>query len=566
MPRTAHRVVLALVLVLGAACGRVGFDPLDGSTIGDSATDGRPFDAPVDAIADAAADGGSSALVITAPNGGLSVAMTGSRVTVSGTCDPGVTSLTSSHGLLADDDCADGSFAMPEIDLATAGGHVVTVRGLDEMGLPVLDSILIIYIDGATRYRSVSPGARAALVTAAGAMTVSGITATFDMPLPDSVGLGDVVVYDASGDGTPDVAFVHGRVSARELALRTFDGREAPAVAGIGDWSIFRAYTSLEDAIHGVENGGLPAGLRDFDTFGGGKDLTASGEVWNIACYASGPADTTPVRIDNFTTSAEFYLRIFTPRSIWEVGATQRHAGTWDDRRYRLVASDTDVVNVSSANHLRIEGLQVWLDSVSTDNQKAFEFNSPGVCDFRASHSVFRGAGVSPFAWHSGLVVWSAGSGEARIWNNVAYDFERTSGNDGLGFHLHDPEFQIYAYNNTAYGNRCGIGEDFGTAVTAKNNLSYGNTFNFCGNYTPESTNNLSGPAGTDAPGSSPINAATVQFIDPAEGNFHLMPGGPAQGAGADLTDDTVIEVLDDIDGEPRPAMAPGDIGADQVL
>ena len=149
--------------------------------------------------------------------------------------------------------------------------------------------------------------------------------------------------------------------------------------------------------------------------------------------------------------------------------------------------------------------------------------------------------------------------------NNIAYYFERPGSVDGIAFHLHDPEFMFYVYNNTAYGSRCGFGEDFGTPILAKNNLSYGNSINYCGNFLASSTNNISGPTGTDSPGDTPINAAKVLFVDEAGDDFHLRKEDTAaRGAGVNLTNDPFIPMSFDVDGQIRPAGEAFDVGADQ--
>ena len=50
----------------------------------------------------------------------------------------------------------------------------------------------------------------------------------------------------------------------------------------------FRAYTSLFNAEAGDENDGIDDDLEAFESWSAEKDLTTSGEQWNIACYGDG--------------------------------------------------------------------------------------------------------------------------------------------------------------------------------------------------------------------------------------------------------------------------------------
>ncbi len=543
------RVCLLVLWTVG--CGRVGFDAIDADL---------PARSPDADITDA------STVAITFPNNGNNIATTAATQLLSGTCDTAVVALTSSHGSFTDDDCSDGTWSLAPVAL-DAGGTTVVV--LAERANESLSSaaIRLIYLDDLSRYRSASPGANSALAQGAGnELVINEFTATFATEIPDEVGVGDALQYDSSGDGTVDsLAFVHGRISDKELALLSAAGGKVLAVASTEDWALFRAYTSLDDAVHLSENTAIDAALRDFDGPLATLDLVALGATWNIACYGNGP-DTTPVFVDNVTTDAAHYLTLFTPHLPWQVGVSQRHRGVWDPSAYHMVITNSDGIFVTGPNHMRVDGLQMQMASINTGNQKVLEFGAPGINDFRISNSIFWGAGESPFIHNSGLVIWNGGSGEARIWNNISYNFQRASTLEAFAYQLRDPEFTFYVNNNTAYGSRCGFSEAFGATVIAKNNLSYGNTENYCGNFMPSSSNNLSGPSLSDAPGSNPINAAAVLFVDEAGNDFHLAPqNAAALAAGLDLSNDAFQPVLTDIDGEARPSQANFDVGADQL-
>ena len=100
--------------------------------------------------------------------------------------------------------------------------------------------------------------------------------------------------------------------------------------------------------------------------------------------------------------------------------------------------------------------------------------------------------------------------------------------------------------------------------TVAKNNISYNNITNYSDFFYPSSTNNLSGPTQTNAPGSNPQNAKTITFVDATNKDFHLAPTDTsARGAGTNLSADPNLAFNNDIDGFWRFNI--WDIGADQL-
>lgn len=75
-------------------------------------------------------------------------------------------------------------------------------------------------------YRSVGSGNTSVLATGGGnPLASSGNTATFFQPLPDRVGVGDVIQYDSDNDGTIDsLAFIHGRADSTHCTVKNKDG------------------------------------------------------------------------------------------------------------------------------------------------------------------------------------------------------------------------------------------------------------------------------------------------------------------------------------------------------
>ncbi len=410
-------------------------------------------------------------------------------------------------------------------------------------------------------YRSVGPGNTLPLATGGGnALVLAGDTATFAQPLPDRVGVGDALQYDADGNGLVDaLAFVHARLDSRRLTVKNAAGAApVPTQAADTHWSLFRAYTSLVYAEHGTENAGLDPALRNFDTWSSGKDLVASNETWNLACYGDA-ADTSYVLVQNWTTGSANYLRIFAPQRPDEVGVSQRHAGVWTPGAYRLEVTDSDALTLI-VDHVRLEGLQIHIVADPSGGACCVWVHCPGTAaDVRISHSLLRGAADNTQAWHSGIAVWDAGGGTLRLWNNIFYDFTGHSLAEALD--LDDGEFAAVVYNNTVQNSYIGLWNENGT-LTAVNNLAQNCLDGFSGDYTPGSDYNLSDLPG-DAPGIHARNATGVLFADPVQDDFHLAGvDAGARDGGADLSADAALAFADDVDGQARTA--PWDIGADE--
>ncbi|GAG35972.1 unnamed protein product, partial [marine sediment metagenome] len=136
-------------------------------------------------------------------------------------------------------------------------------------------------------YRSVGPGNTSALATGSGSNTldISGDTATFGQALADNIGVGDRIDYNADGN----TCYIHARTSPTSYIVSDSTGGTPLPVTGDTGWSIFRAHTSLADAV-------------SLD-----RDIVSNDEIWNIACYADAQ-DTTQVAINDWITSQDNYI------------------------------------------------------------------------------------------------------------------------------------------------------------------------------------------------------------------------------------------------------------------
>jgi len=412
-------------------------------------------------------------------------------------------------------------------------------------------------------YRSVGPGNTAALADGSGGNTLAlnGGTATFTSA-PDNVGLGDIIQYDSDMNGSRDsLLVIYGRLGANQYLVRDIAGNAPSAVMGTTFWELFRAYISLADAETGTENTGIDAALRDFDTWSGGKDITAttgSNQIWNIACYADN-ADTTTVNFNGWTTGPDNYIRIFTPYQSSEVGTTQRHAGLWTTSGYRLEVANAVALNVNVDN-LRVEGLQIAVTAVNSDGLQAVNIENTSVVDARVSYCLVRGVPTTAYQWHFGLAVFNAGTGVVRFWNNVIYDFNGNA--DAAGIDLDDADFTFYVFNNTIVNCNRGIQQYSGSAEI-KNVLTQGCVDGYNGTFAGTSDYNLSDLAEAGMPGTHNQFSTTVTFVGAGGDDFHLAAADTgAKDVGTNLSGDANLPFSNDVDMATRGGT--WDIGADE--
>jgi hypothetical protein len=407
-------------------------------------------------------------------------------------------------------------------------------------------------------YRSV--GTNGGNLNTGNTVEISGTTATFSGPMPDNIGVGDVLQYN---DGTWRLAFIYGRTSDTIYTVKSSTGdtpQAAPALTAVG---VYRAYTSLFNWEAQNENDTLNDTVENFDT---STDLVTNNTVMMAACYGDG-ADTSSVTIDGWTTGASNYIQIYTPFLKSEVGASQRHDGKWDTSAYRLEYSGWAIT--VSEEYVRIDGLQIRVPVDTYDSVGIYYYSANGTSYYEVSNSIIRGPGSGTEDWRLGLNSYNTGSGVFKIWNNLVYDWAGT-GTLVVGIAPDDPDFTNYIYNNTVVDCLDGIDIYSGTVI-AKNNLVYSSNVgndNYDGSFNAASTNNLSGPdTGTnnDAPGSNPRNDTDVTFVNEAGDDFHLSSSDAgAKDYGTDLSADPDLVFYTDIDMAARSA--PWDIGADDTL
>ncbi len=322
----------------------------------------------------------------------------------------------------------------------------------------------------------------------------------------------------------------------------------SPCYNSLYDWEA--DFGGIDFANHGCSNGDLTC-----------LGMTAVARI-DGAWSSPDPRKDTIV-INGWTTNANNYIYIYTTESA-------RHPGKWDETKYRIERmpgdADDGILISQGTNHVRIDGIQMSIIATGDTYPVGISVASNDEnSDIQISNNLIKADITGATTTGSAITVSYSASKRLKIWNNIIYGwknsytsmavtFGTTAGYSGI----------LYAYNNTIYNNDYGIYSYAYSITVAKNNLVYNNADNYVGTFDDYSTNNLSGPTQTDAPGSNPRNGVQVSFVDPNNGDFHLSPADTgARNYGADLSNDTSISFAFDIDRQPRTGA--WDIGADEA-
>ena len=311
--------------------------------------------------------------------------------------------------------------------------------------------------------------------------------------------------------------------------------------------SIAHAFSSLEGAVDASTGSGA------FDaTHLNTKDLVAGNYQLNIPCYYDTGADTAGVTVSGYTTSAQNYVRIYTPyNTTTEVNQSQRHSGKWDSRKYNIINDGRPWLIAISLSYAKIDGLQAYFYNSPTYNG-GISYSNGLNGDIQISNNIM--AGVKGY----GVAIY--GNSKVKIWNNIIYNCVRGIEHWGN---------TAYVYNNTIYNTTTyGTWGEAGTTIV-KNNLFYSNGIDYYGTFS-SSANNLSKDASspnsgaTDCGGHSCRNQ-TVAFISAANYDFHLANSDTAaQGKGVNLSADANLAFNTDVDGQQRGTY--WSIGADEPI
>ena len=452
---------------------------------------------------------------------------------------------------------------------------------------------------GSTRLRSIGTDATDLNVSAR-TVEIAGTTATFGGSMPGNVGVGDILQYQVAA--TWYGAFISGRTSDTVYTVQNASGGTPQAAAAATAVGVYRAYTSLFNWEAQDENDSLNDAIENFDT---STDLAAANVVMQVAAYADGPdTDANQVSISSgWVTGPNNYIRIFTPVSTGEVGASQRHAGIagtgYVRRPTGAAAGSYDVLEIDT-NYVRLDGLEFDGSSLTgTENLYGINISTTaGSTDIRVEHCLVHdltNSNATPASARYVRGIYSvAGNSQdlIKLANNLVYGIANINTNSGSSSHgvaIKQDLGLSYVYSNVVFD----ISSPANTAATHGMRLGGGATHNVKNNYVGQLTCatctytpaayrqgesapiNMDGNVSFDASAddfvgaNNVINQATYSsyFVDvtPGSENFHLKADSNSLwGAyGEDLDNGPNLPVTTDIDGEARDTGQP-DIGADE--
>lgn len=296
-------------------------------------------------------------------------------------------------------------------------------------------------------------------------VTIASGSATFSVPQPANVGVGDVVSHSG---GT--LVYITGRTSATVYSVATATGAAAANVAGAPVDSIRRAFNSLSAAQAGSSD------ALHLNLAGPPYDLIAGHFELHWPCYNDGPMNDN-VNVTGWTTDAFHYIRVFTPFAANQAGVSQRHTGT-AGTGFRLTpvasGSNLDIVNLD-VGHVRVEGLEI--DGSGVTNAQyvrgvRVQQGLSNVGDIRIDSSIIHDLHTTADGWPTegsmGILGLQTGANLGPpliIANNFIYDITSTANSGHIaGIHV-GSRATSYVYNNTVLGiNNIGGGASGGPA------------------------------------------------------------------------------------------------------
>jgi len=291
-------------------------------------------------------------------------------------------------------------------------------------------------------------------------------------------------------------------------------------------------YHSLADAIAG-ETGASPKCVKS-------ADLVANDEQLTIELRASGAhaADGETV-ISGFTLNDDCYLKLYVPPS-------HRHAGEWDDTKYRIVTDGAPIT--IQQRHWVIDGVQLS-NTNSTSGSRTNLHHAQGsgsVANMTIRNVISKmvGAGANRRVHFGHGSTGNAGS-TLKIENCILI-----GGDHGVGINdTEDADLSTSIYNCTISGMSTGIYQSAGV-VTVTNCAVFNNTDDFNGTmtvtYTASDDNDISGTGNVDiSPGATEADDWAAAFNDYANGDFSLKSGSPLIDAGIGPALDSDVPTTD---------------------
>lgn len=344
----------------------------------------------------------------------------------------------------------------------------------------------------------------------------------------------------------------------RRLPALTLLGK---TVAARTSWSLGADQPGLELTCTIKSSGGDFSSLVTFTSQP--ADLIKSNTVVTGVVYiASNVISSGALGFSTFKTGPGNYLLVKSDDTV-------RHAGKWQSGAATVqITSGGDGTYLVSLNirAVRFEGLQFeHAFTGSTRHLIGTSNYSVPSRDHRFERCIFRLTGGTGAHNCFHLTV----GGGVFIWNCAIYNFNVSTG--GAFASISNSAAPV-GYNITVHN--CTNG--FWNSGNAGNAATYWKNCRATSCTTPwqnptnnfVANNNFTDHATASAPGTGSISptqsgSVTVNYVDAANGDFHLAAGDSGIGAGANLTNDPVFPIAMDIDGHARPSDGAWDIGAD---
>ena len=265
-------------------------------------------------------------------------------------------------------------------------------------------------------------------------------------------------------------------------------------------------------------------------------DLTAMAGILNIEIGGTwSSSDTTAVTVNGFTTSAAYYVNIYTD------AANRSGASEFSTAKYNLAPAIASGISIQD-NYVRINGIQIKIAAGASGITFAnIDFTSLAYIDnCRIYKSIDPGAGAT-----YGIFIGDT-SCFVKVWNCIIYGFAGTNNTSSA---IYCGGFDVAIFNSTLYGNYNGIKQANNTAL-AKNCAVFNNTDDFSGTITIDYCASDDNDETHNIAESSADANWTADFAASATGNLTLLATSNLVGAALDDPGSGLF--LDDIEGNTR--------------
>lgn len=281
----------------------------------------------------------------------------------------------------------------------------------------------------------------------------------------------------ATADGTLEGNIGNGNT---QFVVKQADGTDAANTVGAETVdSIHHEYASLSAFEAGFTDANH---INDTDLIN--ADVVAYGCCYYDHIGSPGDADTTAVTIDwGGTTSATYYLQIFTPIGESESINNQRHLGKYNTNFYNMYITGTNSGIYTFERYCRYTGLQIKINPTTT-YKRCIRIDVTDTDITWISYCILIPLGS--YTGTGGIFILDANVG-ANIFNNSIYDATATS---AFGIRTYAAS-NCYAHNNTIHNCTIGILSDTGANLRLKNNIVNDCADSFSGTFHASSTHNV---------------------------------------------------------------------------